>query len=152
MTNIEAKDRHAIIPASYLDLRDGDKILLQRRYNTGFEDGNYSLVAGHVDQSETFTQAMIREAKEESGVILKEKDIEVVHIMHKKAENNLERINAFFIAKEWSGEVVNMEPHKCDDLNWFDMSNLPENIIPEVKQALKYIEKNIFYSEIGWSN
>jgi len=54
--------RHMNIPASYLVLiNDEEKVLLLRRYNTGFKDGMYSLVAGHVDEGENFTQALIRE-------------------------------------------------------------------------------------------
>jgi 8-oxo-dGTP diphosphatase len=48
------------IPASYLILfRDG-KILLLKRANTGYEDGNYSVIAGHVEPGENFTQCIIR--------------------------------------------------------------------------------------------
>ena len=54
------KERHKIIPASYLVLIKNNKILLQIRFNTGYEDGKYSRVAGHVDKGETFTEAIIR--------------------------------------------------------------------------------------------
>lgn len=37
--------KHTLIPASYLILKQGNKILLSRRENTGYEDGNYSLVS-----------------------------------------------------------------------------------------------------------
>lgn len=40
-----------------------------------------------------------------------------------------------------------MEPEKCDDLNWFGFNNLPENIIPYIKQEIKFSLKNIIYSE-----
>ncbi|MFH1669466.1 MAG: NUDIX domain-containing protein [Candidatus Woesearchaeota archaeon] len=65
-----AKKRHQNVPASYLTLFKDDKVLLLRRFNTGYEDGNYSMVAGHVDPGETFTQCIIREAKEEAGIEL----------------------------------------------------------------------------------
>lgn len=143
--------RHTIIPASYLILKQENKILLTRRFNTGFEDGQYSMIAGHVDQGETFSEGMIREAQEEAGIILNPNDIQLVHMMHRKSHVNAEeRIDAYFLARTWSGELTNKEPHKCDDFSWFDMENLPENIIPYIKTALEYIKQDISYSEYGW--
>lgn len=75
-------------------LRD-KQILLLRRFKTGYEDGSYSVVAGHVDAGETVTQAAIREAKEEVGVMLEPTDRKVVHVMHRKSED--ERVD-FFMA------------------------------------------------------
>ena len=61
-----------------------------------------------------------------------------------------ERVHIFFATDKWDGEVVNREPSKCDDLSWFDINNLPENIIPDVNQAIEYIKNKIFYSEQGY--
>ena len=57
--------------AVYLILIEDDKILLQRRFNTGYKDGNYSLPAGHLDDNESITQALVREVKEEIDLDLK---------------------------------------------------------------------------------
>jgi len=146
------KKRHQNIPASYLTLFKDNKILLLRRFNTGYEDGNYSMVAGHVDPNETFTQCIIREAEEEAGILLKPEDLKVVHVMHRNSgtvENN-ERVDVFFIAEKWDGEITNKEPHKCDDLSWFDLDNIPENVIPYIRQAIEGIKNKIYYSEHGW--
>ena len=94
------KERHQNIPASYLVLIKDNKVLLQRRFNTGYQDGKYSMVAGHVDKGETFTEAIIRETKEEAGIELKPENLKVAHVMHRDSgtnENN-ERVDVFFVA------------------------------------------------------
>ena len=54
--------------AVYLLLLREGHVLLLRRHNTGYEDGNYSVIAGHVDPGERVTQALVREAAEEAGI------------------------------------------------------------------------------------
>ncbi|MBI2232341.1 MAG: NUDIX domain-containing protein [Candidatus Aenigmarchaeota archaeon] len=142
------KERFKLVAVSHLILMKDDKVLLSRRFNTGWGDGNYSVVAGHLDGNETFLQAMIREAKEEAGIEINEKDLQVVHVMHRKTDH--ERIDFFIQAKNWKGELRNMEPQRCDDLGWFGINDLPENTIPYVKQAIDCIKNKVFYSEHGW--
>ena len=43
-----AKERHKLIPTVYLVSIKDNKILLLRRFNTGFMDGFYSFPAGYV--------------------------------------------------------------------------------------------------------
>jgi len=140
-----------IIPAVHLFLIKDDRILLLRRFNTGYEDGNYSVPAGHVDGCERASQAMIREAGEEVGIKINKRDLELVHIMHRcKEGENEERIDFFFKATEWQDKIRICEPDKCDHLEWFKLSNLAVNVIPYVKHAIKAIGQNQMYSELGW--
>jgi 8-oxo-dGTP pyrophosphatase MutT (NUDIX family) len=147
------KERHKIIPASYLVLIKDNKVLLLRRFNTGYEDGKYSMIAGHVDKGENFTQCIIREAEEEAGIKLESGDLKFVHAMCRDSgagENN-ERMDMFFVAENFDGEIKNKEPQKCDDLSWFDINNLPENTIPYIKQANNCINNKVYYSEHGYN-
>jgi len=66
-----AKERFKITPAVYLVLMKENKILLSQRYNTGYFDNHYSFPAGHLDGEETLKQAMVREAKEETGIVFR---------------------------------------------------------------------------------
>ena len=147
------KERPKLIPTAYLVLVRENKILLSRRFNTGFQDGQYSFPAGHLrDDDETLSEAMVREAREEIGVEIDVGDLELVHVMHRKQRKPKDerRINLFFTAKKWKGEPRIMEPDKCDDLQWFELDNLPDNTIPYVRQAIGCLRRNVKYSEYGF--
>ena len=137
-----------MIASVYLVFIKDEKILLLRRANTGYEDGKYGLVAGHVDADESITHAAIREANEESGVVIDPDDLVLATTMHRRQED--ERVDFFFKVKKWTGEPKNMEPEKCDDLSWFPLDELPPNIIPYIHQAIECSQKGIIYSEFGW--
>ena len=49
---------------------DDDEILMLRRVDTGYKDGEYGLVSGHVEEGENLKSAMIREASEEAGIAI----------------------------------------------------------------------------------
>lgn len=135
--------------AAYLVLIQNDRILLLRRFNTGYQDGKYSLIAGHVESGETVVECIIREAKEEANIHLSPENLQVKHIMHRNASDRT-YIDVYLAATSWSGEIENMEPHKCDELSWFHLSDLPENLITEVRFSLEKMEQGGFFSEVGW--
>lgn len=143
--------RHHNIPASYLVLKRDNKFLLSKRINTGYKDGMYSLVAGHVEDGETFTDGLIREAKEEAGLKILANSAKMVHLMHRRSQHDdSQRVDVFFLIENFDGEPKNLEPEKCEKLEWFSIADLPENTIPYIRRALENITKNILYSEHGW--
>lgn len=126
----------------------GNKILLARRFDTGYRDGEYSVPAGHLDGNETVISAGIREAKEEIGVDLKAEDMAFSSVMHRTEDD--ERVDFFVQVHKWDGEIVNAEPDKCDDLRWVDVHELPDNIIPYVARAIENHLNGITFDEMGW--
>lgn len=131
--------------AVYLFLIKDDKILLARRFQTGWQDGNYGVPAGHLEAGEGVIDALLRETKEESDVILKPEDVELTHTMHRQGRY----IDLFFTAKKWSGEPQIMEKDKCDDMQWFPLANLPENMVPSVRFAIESYQKGITFSDFN---
>jgi 8-oxo-dGTP diphosphatase len=141
-------NRFMLIPEVHLLLLRERKILLLRRYHTGYEDGNYSVVAGHVDGHEPATVAMARDADEEAGIVIDPADLVLAHLMHRKAHD--ERLSLFFTATQWHGEPANKEPEKCDDLRWFALDALPPNMVGYVGYALCQFLRGTMYAEYGW--
>ncbi len=125
-----------------------NEILMARRLNTGYRDGEYSVPAGHLDGGETVMQAGIREALEEVGVQLREEDISITSVMHRL--DGEERVDFFLQIHRWDGEPVNAEPDKCDDLRWVHFDELPENTIPYIRRAITNHLKDIQIDEFGW--
>ncbi|HEU0292974.1 MAG TPA: NUDIX domain-containing protein [Anaerolineales bacterium] len=126
----------------------GNQILLLRRFNTGFRDGEYSVPAGHLDGGETVMQAAVREAGEETGLQIAESDISFSTVMHRIEDD--ERVDFFVQVHHWQGEPFNAEPEKCDELRWVDIHALPANTIPYVRQALTNHLASLRFDEYGW--
>ena len=129
------KNRARFPTTVHLFFLRANEILLSRRFNTGYRDGEYSVPAGHLDGGESVIEAGCREALEEVGVGLQPGDLVFTGVMHRIEDE--ERVDFFFAVRAWPTEPYNSEPEKCDDLRWFDIEALPENTVPYVRQAIQ---------------
>ncbi len=145
---VPADRRFRLLGAVHLFLLRDGQVLLLRRANTGYEDGNYSVPAGHLDGGEEVIAATVREAFEEAGVRIDPADLQVVGVMHRRS--NDERVDFFLAATRWTGTITNAEPHKCDELAWFDLDALPGNVIPYVRRALENMRRGVWFDSFGW--
>ena len=119
-----------------------------RRFNTGWNDGKYALMGGHVEDNENIFDAAVREATEELGIDVKAEDLKPLFSMQVSSDH----VYFYFGCDKFEGNPTNMEPDQCDDLSFFDLDNLPDNIIPADKKALEKIygkEKQTF-ATFGW--
>lgn len=145
------KERNKAVPCVYLILYKNGKILLGKRKNTGYRDGDWNLPSGHIEAGELPKEAMIREAKEEIGINLLAEDIEFAHLSYRpKHDETGDRIDIFFFAENWEGEPTNSEPHKCSEIAWWDGRNLPPNMPPHVRRILEMLDQEfLMFSEFG---
>lgn len=132
-----------------LVLMQDNKVLLMRRANTGWNDGMYALMGGHVEDAENPIDAVVREAKEELGIDVKPENLRPLLTMAVSPDH----IYLYFGCDSWDGKVVNNEPEECDDVRFFDTDNLPQNLIGADKEALDLIFKNsqIRFHTYGYS-
>lgn len=148
------KPRLKAVVAVYLLLTVGERILLARRQNTGYQDGNWNVPSGHVEGDELPTEAIVREAKEEVGLDFSVDDMELVHMMYRPQHDPTgPRLDLFFVpfgvVRTKVGEPVNAEPEKCAEIRWFNLDELPENTVPHVRHAIEMFAQGEAYSELG---
>ena len=143
------KTLSAIFPIIFREKSNQKQVLLLQRSNTGYMDGMWDFAgSGHVDENETAMQAVVRECNEEVGIVVNVEDIRFAHLSHRVGLNgNLTYYDIYFIVNKFKNEPYIAEPEKCSGLQWFDIDNLPCDMIKSRKRALtSYFESN-FYTE-----
>lgn len=142
------KARFHLIGAVSVILIKNNKIFLQKRINTGWGDGKYCLIGGHLNGGETAREAAIRETAEEAGVKVSSKDLKFFNVSH--VITNAERIHFAFVVNKWKGEPKNNEPEKSSESGWFPIDKLPSDILEISKSTIDWYRNKITYSEFGW--
>ena len=138
---------HSAVFPVLLRMCDGRRqVLLHRRQNTGYMDGLWDIAgSGHVDAGETATQALIREAMEELGVVLRPEDVSFAHLSHRLGTRTY--YDLYFLVRAWIGTPRICEPEKCSALAWFDVDMLPEDLIGIRRTDLLHCMRGEVYSE-----
>ncbi|RJO79367.1 NUDIX domain-containing protein [Nocardia panacis] len=143
---------HATVVDVLLLLTRDDTVLLARRRNTGYADGQWNLPSGKLEQHEHVIDAMLRETREEIGLSLSPNDIRMVTSIHYRAPEGHARIGFVFHADGQNMNPVNQEPEKCSALDWFPMNELPDPIVPYTAAAIEMFCAGIQFGVCGWSD
>jgi 8-oxo-dGTP diphosphatase len=116
----------------------GDHSVLMMRRQGGWGAGQWSLPAGHVEVAnrETPAAAASREVMEEIGVDVAEEDLRIVHVTYRPSGPDITYVDFFLEATQWTGTPVNLEPSKCDGLEFVEAGKLRTNTLPHVKDAI----------------
>lgn len=136
-----ASERFKAAVAVYALLRRDDPVLLLRRANSGFHDGELSLPAGHVESGENALSAVAREVGEELLVNIDPADCALSLTGHSGPEHPGDDayVDLFFTVDRWSGEPVVGEPDKTTELGWASVYDLPTDVVPYVAEAVEAI-------------
>lgn len=125
-------------------IQDGKVLLGKRLKKAGY--GTWGLVGGHLEEGESFRAGVARELLEETG--LEALDLEFASILNtglSSAPGSTDHyIQVNFVVHKWSGVLQNKEPEICEELAWFPLDALPENIFPPHKDFIPaYLEKRV---------
>lgn len=112
------------------------EILLGKRKNA-YKSGYFGTPGGHVELTESVTDACKREVMEETGIAITTNHLEYVGVVRELQDEGPNTFIHFgFVIRNFTGEVINKEPHKCEGWKYFAPEALPENILPGHKAVI----------------
>ncbi|MCP0914642.1 NUDIX domain-containing protein [Legionella sp. 27cVA30] len=117
---------------------DNDKVLLVRHT---YAAGWYT-VGGGIQAGETPTQAIIRELKEEVGIILTHKP-QLFSVYHKR--HHWDDYIILFICKHFIQEAVNSP--EIAEQKWFPLKKLPPDVSPATKRRILEYQNQLELTE-----
>lgn len=111
-------------------IENGDKILLQNRTKKDWQ--GYALPGGHVEQGESFIEAVKREMKEETGLEIK--NPKLVGVKQFPIENGRYLV-LLFKTTEWTGDVISSEEGVMEWIEYSRLSNV--KTVNDIDELLK---------------
>lgn len=124
-----------------LIIKEGKILLAQKK--RGFGEGKFNGVGGKAEEGETIEQTMLRETKEEIGVVPKDYQKMGTIIFDEFMKGERAFVNmSIFVAKDFYGELVESDEMKPQ---WFDLNKVPfDRMFPDDKFWLPLILEGKF--------
>ncbi|MFF9375443.1 NUDIX domain-containing protein [Streptomyces griseoluteus] len=134
--------RHTVPVDMHLILRRetgaGPEVLVSRRAGAVYASGLWHLPSGHLDgPHEDVVDALIREAREETGVVIDRADVRAAVTVHHRAPGGSARVGFLFEVRRWAGEPRVMEPDVCDAMTWVPLDALPAPTVAYCRAGLE---------------
>ncbi|MEU6300097.1 NUDIX hydrolase [Streptomyces erythrochromogenes] len=140
---------HVVGVHLYLE-RDGEVLLGLRHPDSAYAASAHHFLAGHCEQ-ESAVSCLVREAREEAGLVIDPADVDLVHLVHTLDRPGARpRMQLVFRARRWLGEPQLLEPDRCVAWTWWPLDALPDPIVPYTRAAIEGIGAGRPYTELGW--
>ena len=127
-------------------VRDGDRVLVIDRKKKDWP--GITFPGGHVEAGESFTEAVIREVKEETGLRIASPRI---CGMKDWVEDGIRYVVLFYKTEKFDGELISSEE---GEVWWEDLKELPNrNLSLDIEDMLRiFLEEDLyefFYYQVG---
>ncbi|MFI9780449.1 NUDIX hydrolase [Streptomyces sp. NPDC051956] len=136
----------------HLHLEDAEgRVLLGLRHpESKYAGDTWHYLAGRCEQ-ESALACLVREAREEAGLVIDPADVELAHVVHVvDTPGSLPLMQLIFKASRWEGVPKVLEPDKCLTWKWWPRHELPDRIVSYTRTAIAAIAEGRPYSQLGW--
>lgn len=114
------------------------EILAGKRKNN-FRADMYGLPGGRSGVQEKLIDCAKRELFEETG--LKASELEYLGVV-REWQDSYTFIHFIYVCREWKGKLLLKEPDKCEGWKWFDLEDLPTELLPGHRQGIEMLKSN----------
>ncbi|MFF0739196.1 NUDIX domain-containing protein [Streptomyces sp. NPDC004111] len=148
----EGTEPHIVGVHLYLQDERGRVLLGLRHPDSAYAGETWHLPAGHCER-ESAVACLVREAQEETGLVIEPADVELAHVVHLIDDRGaMPRVQLVFRAHRWGGSPELREPDKCVAWKFWAPDALPEPIVPYARAAIEGIRAGRHYTEMGWDD
>lgn len=113
--------RHVVVDA--IVVNEG-KILIIKRAAHLTNGDKWAIPGGFLDRDETLEKAVIRELKEETGLVAK--SVKLFKVIDDPARKNEDRQNVVFIYEVEAAGEIDFDREEISEAKWFDINKLPK--------------------------
>ena len=108
----------------------------------------YSIPGGHLEMGESFEEAAIREIAEECNLrIFDPKVISITNNLKTYKQEGKHSVSVILLVTKFEGQLLNLEPHKCESWEWFNTTKLPKPHFDASEMGIFAYINNVFYSQ-----
>ena len=107
-------------------------------------EGTWTMPGGKLDYLEEPKKGLIREIVEETGLVVGEKDLNLISVTN-DISGGAHFVTLGFICERIDGDPQVLEPDEITEWRWFDLDALPERVFPPSLKIIKnYLDKETY--------
>lgn len=137
--------KHPRVGIGVLILNEKGQVLLGLRHGS-HGAGEWCLPGGHLEKGETFSQVIKREVKEETGLLVDSFElISLSEELRYLKSHGRHYVGLGFKAEHKGGEPQLLEPEKFKEWRWFNLDDLPKNLLEGTEFVIKNFKAGKIY-------